>query len=322
MKIVFLIVLSINLFANNSLTDYRINGIYAIEKKMDFELTNIKYWDEYIKNIDTTFGYIESYENILTCDKKRSTLKLYSKNNTDTYSFIKEYSAFTGKMEGDKLKEGDLKTPLGIYTITKKLSKENNLDSFYGPLAFVTSYPNSYDKYRGKNGHGIWIHGLPTKKKRDEFTKGCIAINNDNIECLDKNIDVDKTLILISNSKLRKNTSKVILTSLLSQLYSWRYAWIYNDINNYLNFYSNKFVRFDNMKINNFKRYKKRVFSKNETKTIIFNNINIVPYPNKKNIYQITFEEFYKSDTFKFIGNKTLIVEIDINNKMQIITEK
>ena len=30
-----------------------------------------------------------------------------------------------------------------------------------GQLAFVLSYPNTYDKVQGKNGHGIWIHGSP-----------------------------------------------------------------------------------------------------------------------------------------------------------------
>ena len=65
-------------------------------------------------------------------------------------------------------------------------------------MAFVTSYPNSYDKYRGKNGYGIWIHGLPTEQEREEFTTGCIAIKNSNIESLEENIDIDKTIYIIN----------------------------------------------------------------------------------------------------------------------------
>lgn len=322
MKLLFFIAITLNLYANNLLTEYRVNGLDAIEKKMDIELTKVQYWDEHLKNIDTTFGYIEAHENILICNKKKSTLKLYTKVSASSYKLIKEYNAFTGKIKGDKIKEGDLKTPTGIYTITKKLSKKNYLDSFYGPLAFVTSYPNRYDKYRGKNGHGIWIHGLPTEEKRDSFTKGCIAIDNNSLECLDKNIDIEKTLILINTNQVKKESSKEILASLLSQLYSWRYSWIINDVDSYLNFYSNKFSRYDGMKIGNFQRYKRRVFRKNEEKTIRFNNINIVPYPNKKDIYQITFKEFYKSASFRFAGNKVLIVKINSKNKMKILTEE
>jgi murein L,D-transpeptidase YafK len=76
------------------------------------------------------------------------------------------------------------------------------------------------------------------------------------------------------------------------------------------------------MKFNEFKNYKTRVFNKVERKAIIFNDINILPYPNGANIYQITFKESYKSDTFEFNGNKTLIVEIDANKKIKILTEK
>jgi len=323
MKLLFLILISLSLYSSSdTLTNYRMNGIEDIQKQMDLELTKKEYWDAYIEDVDTTFGYIESYQNILTCNKEKSTLNLYIKDTNSSYNFEKEYAAFTGKVKGDKIKEGDLKTPIGIYKITKKLSRENKLDSFYGPIAFVTSYPNTYDKYRGKNGHGIWIHGLPTEQERDEFTKGCIAIDNSNIECLDKRIDVDGTLIIINSNEVKKDISKETLASILSQLYSWRYSWLYDDIDGYLNFYANNFIRFDGMNFERFKKYKTRVFKKIEKKTIIFNNISVIPYPNSEDIYQITFKEFYKSDTFKFTGDKTLIVKIDNDNNMKILTEK
>lgn len=319
LKIVLLTFFGIYLNANELLTNYRINGIKDIEKQMDLELTRISYWDEYLKNKDLKFGYIENYSSILTCNKEKSILSLYKQNENNQFKFQKNYDAFTGKERGDKVKEGDLKTPDGIYDITKKISK---LDSFYGPLAFVTSYPNAYDTYKGKNGSGIWIHGLPTQQERDEFTKGCIAINNSQIECLDKRIDIDKTLVIISESEIQKEITKEKLASILTQLYQWRFNWIYDDINGYLAFYSPDFVRNDGMNFEDFKKYKTRVFAKDEKKTIILTNINILPYPNLENIYQITFKEFYESESFKFIGNKTLMVKLSENNVIQIFTEK
>jgi len=211
LKILFFILITLSLNAN-ILTAYRTNGIKSIEKQLDLGLTDKKYWSELIKDKDTSFGYIESYANVLTCNKSKSTLSLYIKDSNKHYKLQKKYNAFTGEKKGDKVQEGDLKTPLGVYTITKKISK---LDSFYGPLAFVTSYPNYYDKFRGKNGSGIWIHGLPTEQARDEFTKGCIAIDNSSIECLNKNIDIDKTLLIIDSKDREKNVSKEILTSIL-----------------------------------------------------------------------------------------------------------
>ncbi|MEA1982041.1 MAG: hypothetical protein U9N39_00740, partial [Campylobacterota bacterium] len=174
---------------------------------------------------------------------------------------------------------------------------------------------------RGKNGSGIWIHGLPTEQERDEFTKGCIAINNPSIECLDRNIDINKTIILIHEKDNKKEVSKKTLASILAQLYSWRYAWLYNDIQSYLNFYAKEFIRFDGMSYDYFKRYKTRVFNKKEQKQIRFSKINIIPYPNSENLYKIKFYETYKSTSFSFSGNKVLILKI-VDDKIKIITEK
>ena len=314
----FLGLLTFSTLHADLLTQYRLQGIENIEQQMDTDLAQEKYWDKYLKNKDTRFGYLESYKNILFCDKSKATLSLYIKDKDNVYNPIKKYSAFTGKFKGDKAKEGDLRTPDGVYTITKKLDK---VDPFYGPMAFVTSYPNSYDTYQGKGGHGIWIHGLPTSQERDSFTKGCIAINNKSIECLNKHINIDQTLLIINEKADNTKVSKKNLANVLSQLYAWRYAWIYNDLESYLHFYSPKFKRFDGVNIQNFRHYKKRVFAKNEKKTILFTKLNVIPYPGSDNTYKITFFETYKANSFSFLGNKVLIVKLE-NSQMKIITEK
>ncbi len=300
------------------LTLYRLHGIQNLQKQMDYDLTQKKYWSDYLADKDTTFGYLESYTNVLLCNKSLSTLALYTKNDDNNFQLLKEYSAYTGKVKGDKLHEGDLKTPVGVYTLTKKLDK---VDSFYGPMAFVTSYPNSYDKYKGKDGSGIWIHGLPIKQERNKFTKGCIAINNQSIECLDRHINIKKTILIIHEDTNDKKASKEELVTLLTNLYAWRYAWLYNKTEDYLNFYDDAFIRFDGMDIKRFKSYKTRIFNKGESKTIIFNNINVIPYPGEENLFKITFFEIYKSNSFAFSGQKVLIVRLEDNN-MKIITEK
>jgi len=317
LKILLLIGLSSSLFSN-ILTQYREKGIQNLEKQMDFDLSKKEYWQKYLKNIDTKFGYLETYKNILACDKSKSTLSLYMKDKNNSYTLTKDYSAYTGKIKGDKIKEGDLKTPVGIYSLTQKLSK---VDSFYGPMAFVTSYPNIYDRYRGKNGSGIWIHGLPTEQERDSFTKGCIAINNANIKCLDRNIDINETILIINEEFKTDSVSKKELSTILSQLYAWRYAWLYNDVETYLNFYDSSFKRNDGLNLNNFSRYKRRIFDKKESKSIIFRNINVIPYPNKQNTYKITFSEIYKSNSYSFSGEKVLIIKLK-KSHLSIITEK
>jgi murein L,D-transpeptidase YafK len=319
MKLFLILLFSFHLFANDLVTNYRLNGIKDIEQQLDLELAKEAYWNDYLKDVNLTFGYLESYNSLLICEKDSASLTLYRKNEKNLFTLIKNYQAYTGKERGDKVREGDLKTPIGIYELTKKIDK---VDSFYGPLAFVTSYPNTYDVYRGKDGSGIWIHGLPTEQERDEFTKGCIAINNENIKCLERNISLEETLLIINESKIKRDVAFSTYSYLLSQLYAWRYDWIYNNLESYLSFYADEFIRFDGMDLERFKKYKERVFAKSEAKKIIFTNLNVIPYPGQTNTYQITFFEIYTSNSFQFSGQKTLIVRLNSANKMQIITEK
>ncbi len=300
------------------LDEYRQNGITPIEHRLDVELTRPEYWMEQMKDQNTTFGYIERYNSILICDKNESSLKLYQKDANQSYVLKNEYHAFTGKNPGDKQNEGDLKTPVGIYNLVKKL---DNVDSFYGPMAFVTSYPNLYDRYLNKNGHGIWIHGLPLHQERDEFTKGCIAIDNEGLVCLNKEIDLSKTLLLIYENQEIEPVTKEQLAKIAAWLYKWRYAWKYNDIESYLANYAADFKRFDGKDLQSFAAYKRAVFARNEEKSIIFTNLNIIPYPNHPGIYQITFFERYKSPHYTFNGNKELLVRLQ-DDKIEIFSEK
>lgn len=321
MKIIFLILLTISIQAHDILTEYRIKGIADIEKRLDIELSKKQYWDIQLETQDTTFGYLESYHSVLACDKNSSKLSFFKRDANNSFIEVKNYSAFTGKANGDKNVEGDLKTPLGIYNLNQRLDKGNKLDPFYGPLAFVTNYPNLYDKARGKNGSGIWVHGLPINQKRDDFTRGCIAIDNPSIECLDNNIDISKTILIINPSSTKSKISKDTLSTILANLYEWRYAWKYSDIIKYLTFYSDDFKKTDGMNFERFKTNKEFLFQRKEDKIIIFNNINILKYPNTDNIYQISFDEYYKTKYFKFAGNKTLMIRLNTENKIQIFLE-
>jgi len=309
-------IISINLFAITLLDIYKDNGIGFVQKQLDYELTDVDFWNKYLKNKNLRFGYIEQYNSILTCDKESSKLNLYQKKDSK-FKLKKDFNAFTGKYKGDKVKEGDRRTPLGVYALVQIIKK---LDAFYGPLAFVTSYPNIYDKYKGRDGHGIWIHGLPEDEKRDKYTKGCIAINNNNLKNLNEDIDIDKTILIINSDKNFKHPTKESIATILSELYRWRYSWIYNDIEQYLNFYADDFVKSNGARLLSFKKYKKRIFAKNEKKSIVFKNINVIPYPNTKNTYQIRFTELYKTKTMDFVGDKILMVRLQ-DNTIKIFTE-
>jgi murein L,D-transpeptidase YafK len=86
--------------------------------------------------------------------------------------------------KGHKQREGDQRTPEGIYSLDEKLPKSN----FY--RAILISYPNEQDALRAwrsgqRPGGRIEIHGLPNgwdaktlNHPSFDWTDGCIAVTN------------------------------------------------------------------------------------------------------------------------------------------------
>lgn len=101
-----------------------------------------------------------------------------------------------GAPVGHKEREGDHKTPEGWYVLDYK-----NPNSRYHRSIHV-SYPNSRDKNRAKTlgvapGGDIMIHGQPNGSKyaadelqRYDWTDGCIAVTNEQMDQIWAMIDV------------------------------------------------------------------------------------------------------------------------------------
>ena len=116
--------------------------------------------------------------------KSERLLNVYSNGRV-----VKSYMVALGRNpKGDKLHEGDFKTPEGSYYINDK-----NPNSMYFKNLGI-SYPNQQDKEQArkigkpaggdikihglKNGFG-WIGGLHTYS---DWTAGCIAVTNEEME--------------------------------------------------------------------------------------------------------------------------------------------
>lgn len=101
---------------------------------------------------------------------------------------------------GDKMKEGDGKTPEGRYRISHK----NPKSQFH--LSLKISYPDKADRAAARAagvnpGGDIFIHGTPGTSgvpaalvSRRDWTLGCIAVSNDEIEEIWRLVDVGTTV--------------------------------------------------------------------------------------------------------------------------------
>lgn len=108
-----------------------------------------------------------------------------------TYAFT---SAF-GDGIGNKIQEGDERTPEGTYSVSSK----NTHSEFHKSLG--VSYPNATDiayakKYNVSPGGAIMIHGMSNKVtlannitvanaiNLTDWTQGCVAVRNDQIDAV------------------------------------------------------------------------------------------------------------------------------------------
>ncbi|ACZ11407.1 L,D-transpeptidase family protein [Sulfurospirillum deleyianum] len=283
------------------------------------ELISKDFWLKQIRGMDVAYGYYEDLDSLIVCEKERKRCEVYRNSEDEGLELIKGHDVIMGK-NGDKIKRGDLKTPVGVYEITKRFKPS---DPFYGPLAFSLSYPNLFDVLRGKNGSGIWIHGMPLDgKDREDLSKGCVVMENDAIQVLDTEINANKTMTIIGENKVPPMSKEVVAT-LLSEVYKWQRAWKVNDINMYLNYYSNDFKKVDGSRKEQFAAMKKQIFSRKEKKTITFEHMNIAPYPTLDNrkVFKISYYQTYKSPSFASKGEKELYVEL-VGKKMMILAEK
>lgn len=122
---------------------------------------------------------------------------------------IRDFDAELGvNWMGDKRHKGDKATPEGIYRVTQK--KEGARTKFY--RALLINYPNDEDKerfaaekkkgilsFRTHIGNLIEIHGFGGKGI--DWTDGCVALTNDDMDSLYRLIDIGTPVFIVGSLK-------------------------------------------------------------------------------------------------------------------------
>lgn len=160
----------------------------------------------------------------LIVDARHSRLYLYE-NRSDGPHLIQDFYVSQGKLGINKLKEGDMRTPVGVYYVVGRLPGVK-LPDMYGKGALPLDYPNDLDKLQGRGGSGIWIHGTPpeTFSRPPLSTDGCVVVSNDDLNFLTRTITIGKTPILIGDQVefVSKEQLAADLRQAAGLLESWR----------------------------------------------------------------------------------------------------
>lgn len=116
--------------------------------------------------------------------------------NAGTPTLIQQHYIGSGKAGYDKRFEGDNKTPLGVYRINGYRS-DASLPDLYGAGALTLDYPNALDRYLGRTGSGIWLHGVPhdQRSRSPRSSEGCVTMANDHFNILHRRLSGDAGIL-------------------------------------------------------------------------------------------------------------------------------
>lgn len=155
--------------------------------------------------------------------------RLYVFENADGVPrLIADYYMGIGRAGYLKTFEGDLRTPLGVYRVTRWID-DAELPELYGAGAFPVSYPNGWDRALGRTGHGIWIHGVPRSEhsRPPLSSEGCMTVSNAQLEGLKAWIRVGETPVVAVKSVrwVDRGEWDALRAELHGELEAWRQAW-------------------------------------------------------------------------------------------------
>lgn len=185
---------------------------------------------------------------VLVMDAKRARIYLYE-NKNGFPTFLGDFYVSQGKLGIDKFKEGDQKTPIGVYFITSRLPG-SKLPDLYGPGALPLNYPNEWDKRNGRGGSGIWLHGVPSGNysRAPLASDGCIVLSNPDFLHVADMVDKTKTPVIVSEElqfidREEWNKEKQATAKLIND---WRLDVESKNINQIISHYSSNYKGYAN----------------------------------------------------------------------------
>ncbi|MEM7356523.1 MAG: L,D-transpeptidase family protein, partial [Acidobacteriota bacterium] len=209
-----------------------------------------------------------------------------------------DYFVAVGKQGIDKQREGDEKTPIGIYFISSYIPGDK-LPAIYGVGAYPLNYPNPWDLRRGRTGSGIWIHGTDKDDESllPESSRGCLTLRNDDFDSMAELARIRHTPVILSDAVSWTEPAQLEAdrASLAAAVETWRVDWESLDTEKYLRHYAADF-RTNSMSRRAWVAHKRRV---NRYKSFIrvgLEEIGIYAYPGEPGLYLVTFEQSYRSD--------------------------
>jgi lipoprotein-anchoring transpeptidase ErfK/SrfK len=182
-----------------------------------FLLLGVSYW--YYKELQSIKN-----ANFIIINKTEMTLSQYNYKGELQLKF----NVATGKNYGNKIKQGDSKTPEGVFTINEIVDASTWSHDFKDGLGTIEgAYGPNFIRLNIPNQKGIGIHGTHDNSSIGKrISEGCIRLNNNDLIKLVNNIKNNAVVVitpsiedvkfntnpnLVNNSDLEKALKKVVV---------------------------------------------------------------------------------------------------------------
>ena len=244
-------------------------------------------------------------KNALVVDARRSRLFVYA-NEGGTPKLIADYYVTLGKNGIEKTREGDQKTPVGVYHVTANLPRKK-LTDFYGAGAFPISYPNEWDRRQGRSGHGIWLHGVPSNvySRAPRASDGCIVLANPDLESVSQRLQIGLTPVIIADEVewVERSALETERSSLAAEIEQWRADWQSRDTERYLAHYSQRFSS-GKENLATWAAHKRKVNGAKSWIKVGLGRVAMLRYPHERDVVMVTFDQDYKSNGLSNVMKK------------------
>jgi murein L,D-transpeptidase YafK len=251
----------------------------AQQQQPAYLLGNLPYWLKHLITIDLT----------------ASRAYLFHVNQQQL-NFSGSFYITQGSKGAGKEKEGDKRTPIGIYRMAQPIPSQK-LSGFYGAGALPLDYPNSWDKRNKRTGHGIWLHGTPLEQysRPPLASDGCVVFSNDDMSYILKQVDWQATRVITDQSLQWTTNEKDLLSNQLQQrIEAWRDSWEKQQANNYLNFYAADFTSQKGENKSQWTARKQQLFAFNQPHQIQINALLLLRYPSQGELVVAEFDQRYQ----------------------------
>ncbi|MGQ5522037.1 L,D-transpeptidase Cds6 family protein [Chitinimonas sp. PSY-7] len=256
-------------------------------------------------------------------DASQSRLYLY-RNDNGVPRYVLDFYMTIGKLGFDKNREGDQRTPLGVYFVTGHMPREQ-LDQTYGKRAelygvgaWPLSYPNDWDRQQGRTGSGIWLHGVPydTYSRAPKASNGCVALSNPDMTALGEYLVPDTPVVITPSIEwLAQNDWQNRRTAAQAELEAWRRDWESLNTANYLGHYASDF-RSGKMNLASWKQQKAGVNAGKEWAKIRLDSLSLFSYPTRDGggLLMANFDQDYQSSNLNTRSKKRLYFKQEAQN--------